>query len=384
VGADAKPIFPGATLGVLGGGQLGRMLAIAAKRMGYRVHVFESDRDCPAGQVCDQQEVAEYGDLEAVRRFASRVSVVTFEFENIPLASARAAQEFCPVRPSGDVLHVCQNREREKRFLEGSGFPCAPFRVVDSRASLESACRELGLPAVLKTADFGYDGKGQQKLGEGCDVGQVWEAFGASRAVLEAWIPFEAELSVIVARGLDGRTRAFPPSENIHRNHILDLSIVPARLAPEVLAQAEKLATAIAHALDVVGLLAVEMFLDASGRLLVNELAPRPHNSGHYSFDACVTSQFEQQVRAVCGLPLGSPRLLSPVVMRNLLGETWAQGEPDWARLLEEPDAKLHLYGKKNPRSGRKMGHVCFLKPLHEALAAADSFDERLVRPLTA
>ncbi len=372
---DARPILPGAALGILGGGQLGRMFAIAARRMGYRPHTLDPQPGSPAGQACDHQEVANYADLEAVSRFASRVSAVSLEFENIPLEAIEAAATICPVRPSGGVLGICQNREREKSFLEKAGFPCAPFRIVDSAAALATALRELGgHSAVLKTADFGYDGKGQKKVEGNCHPGATWGAFGAARAVLEAWIPFEAELSVIVARGLDGAMRTFPVAENIHRNHILDLSIVPGRFPAEVTTRAETLARDIAEALDLTGLLAVEMFLTKSGDLLVNELAPRPHNSGHFSFDACVTSQFEQQVRTLCGLPLGSTRLLTPVVMLNILGDAWAHGEPDWRGLLADPDAKLHLYGKREPRPGRKMGHVCFLKPLDAALAAAEAF----------
>ncbi|GAB4175077.1 MAG: 5-(carboxyamino)imidazole ribonucleotide synthase [Terrimicrobiaceae bacterium] len=358
---DVTPILPGSTLGILGGGQLGRMFAIAARRMGYRVHTLEPAPDSPAGQVCDLEVVAPYDDLDAVRRFARGVDVISFEFENIPRASVQAASEICPVRPSADVLHVCQNREREKVFLRSKGFPCAPFHVVESLAGLSAGLTSVGTPAVLKTADFGYDGKGQIKLQGGEDPAEIWKAFGEARAVLEGWIPFEAELSVIVARGLDGSVVAYPPVENRHRNHVLDVTIAPAGFAPEILSFAVKLAEEIATALEVVGLLAVEMFLCAEGRLLVNELAPRPHNSGHFTFDACVTSQFEQQLRAVCGLPLGSTDLLAPAVMLNLLGDRWQPRTPDWCRLLSDPSAKLHLYGKHEARPGRKMGHVTFL-----------------------
>jgi 5-(carboxyamino)imidazole ribonucleotide synthase len=278
------------------------------------------------------------------------------------------------VRPQASVLHTCQNREREKRFLEKNGFPCAPFAIVESAGSLAAALQNIGTPSILKTADFGYDGKGQLKITSPGDPEALWKTFAAPRAVLERWIPFEAELSVIVARGLDGATVTFPASENIHTNHILDLSIVPARFPQTVLDEADDLAKAIARKLDVVGLLAVEMFLTPSGELLINELAPRPHNSGHFSFDACVTSQFEQQLRAVCGLPLGSTRLLSPVVMLNLLGDLWSNGEPDWPAILANPAAKLHLYGKSNPRRGRKMGHICFLDDIPAALACANKY----------
>ncbi|MEX1117435.1 MAG: 5-(carboxyamino)imidazole ribonucleotide synthase [Terrimicrobiaceae bacterium] len=367
-------ILPGETVGILGGGQLGRMFAIAARRMGYRVHTFEPHPDSPAGQVSDKEVVAPYDDLDAVRAFARGVSAMSFEFENIPHDAIQAAAEICPVRPGANVLHICQNREREKRFLEKQGFPCAPFAIVDSADALASALEKIGIPSVLKTADFGYDGKGQLKITERQDPETLWKTFSAPRAVLEKWIPFEAELSVIVARGLHGGMVTFPPSENIHTNHILDLSIVPARFSPDVLDQAVAIAGAVAESLEVVGLLAVEMFLSTSGELLINELAPRPHNSGHFSFDACVTSQFEQQLRAVCGLPLGSTKLLSPVVMLNLLGDLWSEGEPDWPTLLANPTAKLHLYGKSEPRPGRKMGHVCFLDEIPPALASAKIF----------
>ncbi len=367
-------IQPGETVGILGGGQLGRMFAIAARRMGYRVHTFEPQPDSPAGQVSDLEVVASYEDLDAVRNFARGVSAMSFEFENIPHDAIQAAAEICPVRPQASVLHTCQNREREKRFLEKHGFPCAPFAIVDSAQSLAVALEKIGTPSVLKTADFGYDGKGQLKITNPQDPEALWETFAAPRAVLEGWIPFEAELSVIVARGLNGDTVTFPPSENIHTNHILDLSIVPARFPQAVLDEAAELAQAIARELDVIGLLAVEMFLTKSGDLLINELAPRPHNSGHFSFDACITSQFEQQLRAVCGLPLGSTKLLSPVVMLNLLGDLWSAGEPDWPALLTNPNAKLHLYGKSEPRPGRKMGHVCFLDDIPAALDCANKY----------
>jgi 5-(carboxyamino)imidazole ribonucleotide synthase len=358
---EFKSIPPGSVVGILGGGQLGRMLAIAARRMGYRVHAYEPSPDCPAGQICDQEANAPYTDTTALEEFAKGVDVLSFEFENIPKEAIDTVSTIRPVRPRGEVLHICQNREREKLFLRAHGFPCAPFRVVHSVESLTLAVNELGTPSVLKTADFGYDGKGQIKIESGANLAEVWQSFGSPRGVLEAWIPFQAELSVVCARGSDGQTKPFPPSENIHRNHILDLSIVPARLAPEALTEATRLASAITTALDVVGLLAVEFFLDPDGRLLVNELAPRPHNSGHFTFDACATSQFEQQLRAVCGLPLGSPELLKPVVMLNLLGDLWKNGDPDWTSVLSDPMAKLHLYGKSEARPGRKMGHICLM-----------------------
>lgn len=371
-------IGPGSTVGILGGGQLGRMFGIAARRMGYRVHAFEPNPDSPAGQISDVEINAPYTDSLALERFARQVDVISFEFENIPLSAINEVASLRPLRPRGEVLHICQNREREKAFLAQHGFPHAPFAVVDSPESLSAALERIGTPSVLKTADFGYDGKGQLKLEGDVDLKRLWQDFNAPRGVLEKWIPFESELSVVVARGLDGQMVAFPPSENLHKRHILDISIVPARFSSEVCKAAVWLASDIADSLDVVGLLAVEFFLTRDGELLVNELAPRPHNSGHYTFDACVTSQFEQQLRAVCGLPLGSNALLTPVVMWNLLGDLWEKGEPDWNVILSEPRAKLHLYGKAEARPGRKMGHVAVLAQVEEALSVIASFQKRL------
>lgn len=365
-------------MGILGGGQLGRMFGIAARRLGYRVHAFEPNPDSPAGQISDVEVNAPYSDALALKRFARQVDVITFEFENIPLSAIREVASLRPLRPRGEVLHICQNREREKTFLARHGFPHAPFAVVDSPETLDRALERIGTPSVLKTADFGYDGKGQLKLQTDPDVEGLWRDFRAPRGVLEKWIPFESELSVVVARGLDGRMAAFPPSENLHKRQILDLSIVPARFSSAICEAAVRLASEITKSLDVVGLLAVEFFLARGGELIVNELAPRPHNSGHYTFDACVTSQFEQQLRAVCGLPLGSNALLTPVVMWNLLGHLWEKGEPDWKVILSEPRAKLHLYGKGEARPGRKMGHVAVLAQVEEALSIIASFKERL------
>ncbi|MFZ4775170.1 MAG: 5-(carboxyamino)imidazole ribonucleotide synthase [Terrimicrobiaceae bacterium] len=377
---ESKSILPGGIVGVLGGGQLGRMLAIAARRMGYRVHAYEPKPDSPAGQICDVEINAPYTSTEELEKFALGVDVISFEFENIPVPAIEHLAALRPVRPRGEVLHICQNREREKLFLQANGIPCAPFRVVDSASSLAAALAEIGVPCVLKTADFGYDGKGQIKLTGGEHPATVWEKFGAPRGVLEKWIPFQAELSVISARGLDGEIVSFPVSENQHVHHILDLSIVPGRFSPAVLEEAASLAERIISALDVVGLLAVEMFLTPDGTLLVNELAPRPHNSGHFTFDACETSQFEQQLRAVCGLPLGSPELLKPVVMWNLLGDLWSNGTPDWTKVLEDPRAKLHLYGKAEARPGRKMGHVCVMADtVEDALAAIEALKKKLL-----
>jgi 5-(carboxyamino)imidazole ribonucleotide synthase len=366
-------LLPGATLGILGNGQLGRMLALAARHMGYRVHVFGPDHDSPTGQVADHEVTADYSDLEAVRQFARGVDVITFEFENVPSATSAAAAAHAPVRPDGRVLHITQDRLREKTFLSGNGFPVAPFRAVQDPADLEQAVLDLGVPGVLKTARFGYDGKGQQKLESPSDVPVAYAGLGGGPGVYEAWVCYDLEISVIAARTADGQFAAFPAFENHHHRHILDLSLCPARIPPALAQEAMMLARGILEALDVVGLLTVEMFVTPSGRLLVNELAPRTHNSGHLTLDAGHTSQFEQQLRAVCGLPLGNPALMQPAAMANLLGDVWVErgGTPDWSAALEDPHVKLHLYGKSDPRPGRKMGHLT---------ATADSPEEALQR----
>ena len=362
--------LPGSTLGVMGGGQLGRMFAIAARRMGYRVHTFSPDRDTPSGHVADLEVAARYDDEAAVREFARGIDVLTFEFENIPVQCIEWAAEHCEVRPAGSVLHICQHRLREKEFLAAAGLPLPPFRKVTSAEELKAAVAEIGAPAVLKSAAFGYDGKGQSKIRPGDDLDAVWKPFEGTVTVLEGFVTFEREISVIVARGADGSVTTYPVCENAHANHILDVTTAPANVPPAVAENARALAVRIAEAIGLVGLLAVEMFLLADGTILINELAPRPHNSGHYSFDASVTSQFEQQVRAVCGLPLGSTESLRPAAMANLLGDVWANGEPNWAAALSIPDVKLHLYGKSNPRPGRKMGHlVAFGETTEEAAA---------------
>jgi 5-(carboxyamino)imidazole ribonucleotide synthase len=363
-------IRPGATIGVLGSGQLGRMFAIAARRMGYRVHTFSPDSDTPTGQVADREHKHPYKDLDAVREFARGVQVVTFEFENIPAESVEAASQFAPVRPSGTVLHTTQHRLREKTFLASKGFPLTPFRHVASVAALREAIGELGYPSVLKTAGFGYDGKGQLKIASSGEAERAAEVFGEREAVLEAFVDFEREVSVVAARGLGGEFAHYPLIENTHQRHILDLSVAPAPSVPEKVArEAIEIARAVIEALEVVGVMCVEFFLKRDGRLLINELAPRPHNSGHLTVDACVTSQFEQQLRGVCGLPLGSTEQLRPAAMANLLGDLWHSGEPDWPSACAFPAVKLHLYGKTEPRAARKMGHLTALAPTAEEAA---------------
>lgn len=371
--------LPGSTIGMLGGGQLGRMSLLAGRRMGYRFVVLDPQPDCAAAPVADECVSAPFDDVDAARRLAGMVDVVTLEFENIPARTVAAIEDVCPVRPGRQVLHVCQNRQREKAFLRDSGFPCAPFAVVESSDQLRSAVAEIGVPAVIKTADFGYDGKGQRKITADTDLAAAWDEFDGRTAVVEKWIHFEGEYSVICARNAAGDVRSFPVSANGHRNHILHQSTVPCGLSDALCDEARQLGEAIATKLDVVGLLAVELFL-CNGRWLVNELAPRPHNSGHYSFDACLTSQFEQHIRAVAGIPLGDPGFLRPVSMVNLLGDLWTDGKaPDWNVILRHPRAKLHLYGKGAARAGRKMGHFCvFADDPREAESEAEQLFQRL------
>lgn len=337
--------------------------------MGYRVHTLSPADDTPTGQVADVEINADYDDLDAIRKFAKNVDVVTFEFENVPAATTTAAAEFAPVRPDGSVLHTTQHRLREKTFLSGAGFAVTPFAAVRSAAELREAAGRLGLPGVLKTAGWGYDGKGQIKLEREDQIDAAWQKLNAAEAVLEAWVDYECEVSVVAARGLDGAIADYGLIANTHTNHILDISVAPAPQHERVVREATAIAHGVLERLDVVGVLCVEFFLTRDGKLLINELAPRPHNSGHLTFDACITSQFEQQLRAICGLPLGSTELLRPAAMANLLGDVWSAGEPDWVRLCGLADVKLHLYGKAEARPGRKMGHLTALA--HDAQTAA-------------
>lgn len=360
-----QPILPGAAIGVLGSGQLGRMFAIAARRMGYRVHTFSPDQDTPTGQIADVEVVAPYDDLDAVESFARSVAVVTFEFENVPAPTAQAANRAAPVRPDGAILHTTQQRIREKRFLTKTGLPITPYREVRSLDHLHQALNDLGYPAVLKTAAFGYDGKGQFKIDSPERVQEAWSAVGHQESVLEAFVDLQCEISVVAARGDDGQFVHYGAIENQHSRHILDLSIAPARVTPEIANRAVEMSRTVLDQLGVVGVLCVEFFVTRDGQLMINELAPRPHNSGHLTVDACVTSQFEQQLRAVCGLPLGSSAMHRPAAMANLLGDIWSTGEPNWPAACAFPDVKLHLYGKLEPRPSRKMGHLTALN--HDA-----------------
>ena len=350
---------PGATIGILGGGQLGRMTALAAARLGFRTHVFCPEHDAPAAQVSALSTVAAYNDEEALAAFADDVDVVTFEFENIPDTTAEFLAAHKPTRPNPRVLHIAQQRLREKDFLASIGVPVTRYLPVASAAALAAAVEQIGRPCILKSAQFGYDGKGQVRIAADTDLAAAWQRMGADLGILEAEVDFALEASVIIARGVDGAMALYPPVENRHKHHILDETIAPARLGESTVRQAEDTARGIAEALDVIGLLAVELFVTRDGYVLVNELAPRPHNSGHWTIDACVTSQFEQFVRAVCGLPLGSTAHHSQALMKNLIGDEVNQ----WREILRDPDAKLHLYGKAEARPGRKMGHVTRLKP---------------------
>ena len=362
-----KTILPGATIGVLGGGQLGRMLAQAATTMGYRMHVYEPQANSPAGAVSHHEVNAPYEDLAALTAFARECDVVTYEFENVPAAPLKAIEAVAQLRPHWSVLETTQNRSREKNWLKRNGFPHARFAEVAATGDLLAGIREVGVPCVVKTADFGYDGKGQLKVMTEADLPAALKKFAGQPVVIEQFVDFACEVSAVVARSTTGEVKVFPISENIHTNHILDFSIVPARVSADVLAKAEALALAVADKIALVGVLGVEFFVEKSGEVLINELAPRTHNSGHYTLDACVTSQFEQQVRAICGLPLGDTKLISPIVMVNILGDAWAKGEPNWAALLADPSAKLHLYGKGDPRPGRKMGHFSVTAATSEA-----------------
>lgn len=402
-----KPLLPPATIGILGSGQLGRMLAIAARQMGYRIHVLSPDSNSPTGQMADKEYTAAYDDLDTIREFARGVDVVTYEFENVPAETAVICQQFAPLHPGTHVLHTAQNRLREKTFFADNNLPVAPFVEVSSLESLIVGMEKIGLPAVLKTATSGYDGKGQTIIQPANlqtneltnhQLAQIaWETIGKQPAILESFVDFEREVSVVAARGWDGSFVHYGLIENDHANHILDVSIAPTIVPPAVAQQAEEIMRCIMEKLDVVGVLCVEFFLTADNQLLLNEMAPRPHNSGHLTIDACTTSQFEQQLRAICGLPFGDPSYHRPAAMANLLGDLWPQFQykpvlsavevetkkqrdkekssifnpstrsgqvlqsPNWTAVLSNPAIKLHLYGKEEARPGRKMGHLTAL-----------------------
>lgn len=366
--SPTDPLLPGATIGILGGGQLGRMLALAARPMGYHTAVLCPEPNCPASHVADIHIEADYQDPDAINRLAELADVATVEFENIPAETLQAVAAKLPLRPSWQAIHICQNREREKAWLRKNNFPLPDAQVVDSPESLAAAAASIGTPCVLKTAAFGYDGKGQQKIeSPDFDPQITWDKLAAPKGVVEQWVSFEREISVICARSTNGEIAIYDPADNVHTNHILDTSTLPSTAPEKTLDAARALASDILGAFEYVGVLGVELFVTTAGDLLVNELAPRTHNSGHHTIDACATSQFEQQLRAICGLPLGSTALLAPCTMKNLLGETWLDapdGNPDWHSLLaKNPASHLHLYGKTEPKHARKMGHFTTLNP---------------------
>jgi 5-(carboxyamino)imidazole ribonucleotide synthase len=365
-------ILPGATLGVLGGGQLGRMFTLQARTMGYRVVVLDPDPKSPAGAVADQQIRTAYDDPKGLAQLSASCAAVTTEFENVPAAALEHLSRSSLVRPPGGAVATAQDRIREKTFFQDHGFRTAKFRPVPDLNHLPTALLEIPLPALLKTSRLGYDGKGQATITSADEASREFQRLGGVPCILEEQIELECELSVIVARGSDGDVATFPVAENRHQNGILETCVVPARISDKMAQEAQQIATGVAEALDYVGVLGVELFVAAGGRVLVNEMAPRPHNSGHYTMDACSADQFEQQLRTLCGLPLARPWLLSPVAMINLLGDLWATGEPRWEEALRRPGVRLHLYGKSEARPGRKMGHLnCLAPDSSRALALA-------------
>lgn len=351
---DENTIIPGSTIGIIGGGQLGKMAAMAASELGYKVHIYNDEKDCPAAHSSFKVTAAAYDDKVALEKFAKSVDVITFEFENIPYESVKFLTKYTKVNPNAEFLHMTQNRLREKRFLNTIGVKTAAFEEITSGAKLEEAYKKIGPKCVLKTVEMGYDGKGQYVMDGTLEPRQLWKDLGYKKAILEAFVPYEREISVIVARDKDGASATYMPSENIHKNGILDTTIAPARISDELAQKAWDIAFLIADEVHLIGLLTVEFFLTKDGEFLVNELAPRPHNSGHWTIDACYTSQFEQFIRAVCGLPLASVNYHSNAIMKNLIGDDIES----WKDFASDPECKLHIYGKKEARRGRKMGHV--------------------------
>jgi 5-(carboxyamino)imidazole ribonucleotide synthase len=377
-------ILPGGTVGVVGGGQLGRMFTLRARTMGYKVVVLDPDMPSPAGAVADLHLRAPYDDGRALAELSATCAAVTTEFENVPAATLEILADSTIVRPPVSAVAVTQDRIAEKTFLRTHGFATAPYHSIEDRSRIRDAIRALPLPAILKTNRLGYDGKGQAVVTNEAEAAEAFDRFGGVACILESRLELECELSVIVARGTDGDSATFPVAENRHVSGILDTSIVPARIPEALATRAREMATKVAEALDYVGVLAVELFV-VEGGLVVNEMAPRPHNSGHYTLDACSVDQFEQQLRTLCGLPVAQPWLLSPVVMVNLLGDLWTAGEPRWEEALKRPGVRLHLYGKVEPRPGRKMGHLnCLAANPDAALALALEARDALVTLSTA
>jgi 5-(carboxyamino)imidazole ribonucleotide synthase len=384
-----SPFLPGSTIGIVGGGQLGRMLVMVARRMGYRTIVIDPDPAAPAGELADEHLVAHFTDIEAAETLARSADVVTLEWENTDVATLRSLEGRLPLRPGPHVLEVAQNRVREKEAARRLGLATADFRAVRSLDDLRRGCGELGLPALLKTATGGYDGRGQYPIRESSEIDSAFAALGGGEVelILEAWVAYRMEVSVICARSVDGDVKSFPVVENLHSGGILDFTLAPARLPDHLLEQARAVGEALVEGLDVVGLLAVEMFVDDGDRILVNEIAPRPHNSGHYTMEACSVSQFEQQLRAVCGLPLADPRLLLPAAMVNLLGQHVGTGAGLRSIMdaLARPMLTLHLYGKRSARTGRKMGHLTALSDdadlaYHQVREARDALEAEFAR----
>jgi len=370
-------ILPPATLGVIGGGQLGRMFALAARKMGYKVIVLDPDPLSPAAAIANEHLQCEYSDTGAINYLARHCAAVTTEFENVPVATLHALETQCVVRPGATAVLWAQDRIREKTFLRNFDLATVPFHPVRDTAELDTALTQIRLPALLKTAELGYDGKGQQPVTNAAQAHAAFSEMGGVPCVLEQRVELKMELSVVLARSCSGDFVMYPLAENVHTNGILDKTIVPARTSAEIAGRAVEMAQTLAELLSYCGVMAVEFFLTHDDELLINEIAPRPHNSGHFTLDACATDQFEQQVRALCELPLGDSRLLSPVVMINLLGELWGNGSPAWNTILRHPDAKLHLYGKQEARPGRKMGHCNLLaQDVEQALKVAEEIRE--------
>ena len=377
-------ILPGNTLGLLGGGQLGRMFTAAARTMGYEVIVLDPDPLSPAAHFATEHLCADFHDQSALEQLAKRCAAVTTEFENPPADSLAWLEQRVPVRPGANAVAIAQDRMREKIFFAENGFPVGPFAIIQSQADIETAGRALQFPAILKTARFGYDGKGQARVSSLEALRETFLSWRAVPCVLEQLLPLKLEVSVVLARGEDGAIATFPAAENRHENGILDISIAPARISAQLAAQAQDIAERLAAKLDYCGVLAVEFFVveseDGKEQLLINEIAPRPHNSGHYTIDACRTSQFEQQVRSLCGLPLGPTTQHTPAVMVNLLGDVWKNNVLASVKILQDPNVKLHLYGKREARVGRKMGHYTLLaNDIEGALGAALEIKRHLI-----
>ncbi len=361
-------ISPGATLGLLGGGQLGRMFTVAARTMGYEVMVLDPDINSPAATFANEHICANYDDKDALAQLASKCAAVTTEFENVPASSLQSLAEHIPVRPSAAVICIAQDRILEKQTVRDAGLDTVSYMVINSESDIDGAIKNISFPAILKTATLGYDGKGQIAIADSSQLETAFLQLGAKPCVLEQRIDLACEISVILARSVCGQIETFAVAENKHKEGILDMSIIPARVKPEIADGAKKMARLLADTLDYCGVLAVEFFVDKNDRLLINEIAPRPHNSGHYTIDACLTDQFQQQVRTLCGFRPGKPDITTSAVMVNILGDAWEHGSPAWNLLLKDSGAFLHLYGKKEPRPGRKMGHFTLVGDVSEVL----------------